>query len=136
MDSLLLEWLKDNEGRFFESPRKKAFGRKPKGFTITSIDQDRQWVKVTFEESQNPALALKFAIFDQPEGTYTNTATATGFDEGDHEVTDSDSATCRISTMVDGEIIEAVSKSTRRNIAMAAYALIGLVVYLLIRRLN
>ena len=65
MDSLLLEWLKDNEGRFFESPRKKAFGRKPKGFTITSIDQDRQWVKVTFEESQNPALALKFAMFDR-----------------------------------------------------------------------
>lgn len=75
-------------------------------------------------------------IFDQPEGTYTNTATATGFDEGGHEVTDSDSATCRISTMVGGEIIEAVSKCTRRNIAIAAYALIGLVAYLLIRRLN
>jgi len=45
-------------------------------------------------------------LFDMPEGTYTNTATATGFDEGGHEVTNSDTATCRISTMVGGEIIE------------------------------
>lgn len=45
-------------------------------------------------------------IFDQPEGSYTNTATATGFDKEGHEVTASDSAECRISTMVGGEIIE------------------------------
>ena len=73
-------------------------------------------------------------IFDQPEGTYINTATATGFDEGGHEVTDSDTATCRISTMVGGEIIEAVSKNTRRNIAVAFYSLTGLVIYFLTRR--
>jgi hypothetical protein len=65
---------------------------------------------------------------------YINTATATGFDEGGHEVTDSDTATCRISTMVGGEIIEAVPKNTRRNIAVAFYSLTGLVIYFLLRR--
>ena len=75
-------------------------------------------------------------IFDQQEGTYIDTATATGFDEGDHEVTATDSAECRISTMVGGEIIEAVSKNTRRNIAIAFYSLTGFVIYFLIRRLG
>ena len=75
-------------------------------------------------------------LLNMPEGTYTNTATATGFDEGGHEVSDSDTATCRISTMVGGEIIEAVSEYTRRVIAVTASALIGLTVYLLIRRLT
>lgn len=45
-------------------------------------------------------------LVDMPEGTYTNNATATGFDEGGHKVTDSDSATCRISIMVGGEVIK------------------------------
>ena len=54
----------------------------------------------------------------------------------DHEVTDSDSATCKISTMVGGEIIEAISEGTRRNMSAAAYALIGLVAFLLIRKLS
>ncbi len=45
-------------------------------------------------------------LFDQPEGLYINTATATGFDEGGHKVNDSDSAECRISTRVGGEIFK------------------------------
>ena len=65
MDSHLLEWLKDKQGKFFESPRKKAFRRKPKGFTITSIDQIEKRVTITFEDSQNPALPLKYAMFDR-----------------------------------------------------------------------
>jgi len=65
MDSHLVEWLKANEGRFFESPRKKAFGRNPNGFTITSVDLDNKLVTVTFEGSQDPALPLKFSMFER-----------------------------------------------------------------------
>ena len=45
-------------------------------------------------------------LLDQPEGLYSNMATATGFDEGGHEVNDSDSAECRISTRVGGEVFK------------------------------
>lgn len=65
MDSHLTEWLNANESRFFESPRKKAFGRNPNGFTITSVDMDNKHVTVTFEGSQNPELLLKFSMFDR-----------------------------------------------------------------------
>ena len=30
---------------------------------------------------------VEYILLDMPEGTYTNTATSTGFDEGGHEVT-------------------------------------------------
>jgi len=75
-----------------------------------------------------------YTLFNKSEGTYTNNATATGFDEGGHEVTASDSTTCRISTMVGGVIVEAVSKRTRRYIEVAFYSLIGLVSYVMVRR--
>lgn len=65
MDETLFQWLKDNEGRTFNSPRKDVFGRNPKSFTINSIDENKKAVRVKFEGSKYPALPLYFTMFDR-----------------------------------------------------------------------
>lgn len=65
MDATLFQWLKNNEGRTFSSPRKEIFGRKPKNFTITSIDEHKKAVRVKFEGSKYQAPPLYFTMFDR-----------------------------------------------------------------------
>jgi len=65
MDELLVQWLKNNEGRIFSSPRKEAFGRNPKRFTLTLVDEHKKAVRVKFEGSKYQALPLYFTMFDR-----------------------------------------------------------------------
>ena len=65
MDATLFQWLINNEGRVFSSPRKEIFGRNPKNFTITSIDEYKKAVRVKFEGSKYQALPLYFTMFDR-----------------------------------------------------------------------
>ena len=65
MDTSLLNWLNQNEGQFFSSPRKELFGRKPKGFSIVSISEKKEIVRVKFEGSKYRALPLYFVMFDR-----------------------------------------------------------------------
>ena len=65
MDKKVLEWLTDNEGKSFSSPRKAAFGRDPDDFLIVQVDVKAETVKVKFHKSQWPALPLHFWMFDR-----------------------------------------------------------------------
>jgi len=65
MDKKVLEWLTDNEGKSFSSPRKAAFGRDPDDFLIVQVDVKAKTVKVKFHKSQWPALPLHFWMFDR-----------------------------------------------------------------------
>jgi hypothetical protein len=67
MKAELLQWLKDNEGLFFESPRKEAFPTKKtiKGFTISKVDLGKEAVRVRFEGSTSQALPLYFVMFER-----------------------------------------------------------------------
>jgi hypothetical protein len=61
VNSKLLQWLKDKEGKSFGSPRKEIFGRKTRDFEIISVTQDR--VNIKFEGKY--ALPLLFSMFDR-----------------------------------------------------------------------
>ena len=56
----VLAWLKENEGRIFQSPRRRA-----QNFKIVNIEEKRKRVKIRFLESKYPALPLTFWMFDR-----------------------------------------------------------------------
>jgi hypothetical protein len=61
VDSKLLEWLNNNQGKTFDSPRNQLFDTKTRGFEITAVKSDR--VNIKFEEKI--ALPLLFPMFDR-----------------------------------------------------------------------
>mgnify|MGYP000954428278 CR=1 FL=1 len=60
-NSKLLEWLNNNQGKTFDSPRNQLFNTKTRGFEITAIKSDR--INIKFEEKI--ALPLLFSMFDR-----------------------------------------------------------------------
>ena len=60
-NKILLEWLNNNQDKFFSSPRNDTFGRKTRDFIITSVKADR--VNIKFEEKFS--LPLLFTMFDR-----------------------------------------------------------------------
>jgi hypothetical protein len=63
MDKRVLNWLLNNKGRVFVSPRDEAYGSHTKDFEISSIKQDRVYVK--FNGNKYVALPLVFQMFDR-----------------------------------------------------------------------
>lgn len=63
MDTRVLNWLLDNKGKVFASPRDEVYGSHTKDFKISSIGQDRVYVK--FGGKKYEALALVFQMFDR-----------------------------------------------------------------------
>jgi len=61
VNTKLLEWLNNNQGKSFDSPRNQFFDVKTRTFDIISIKSDR--VNIKFEEKI--ALPLLFAMFDR-----------------------------------------------------------------------
>jgi len=78
MNPRLLQWLKENEGKTFESPRKTVFGRRPQDFTIRFVDEEEKRVRISFSRKRTLARPLYFWMFDRtleyleknPETTY------------------------------------------------------------------
>ena len=78
MNSQLLSWLKENEGRSFVSPRNNVFGTDPQGFTIRYVDEENKLVRISFSRGNTQALPLYFWMFERtleylsesPETTY------------------------------------------------------------------
>jgi hypothetical protein len=65
MDLELLNWLKENSGRTFESPRKDVFGSNPQDLTIRYVDEEDKLVRISFSEKKTLALPLYFWMFDR-----------------------------------------------------------------------
>lgn len=63
MDKQVLNWLIENKGRVFASPRDEVFGSHTKDLKISSIGQDRVYVK--FGGKKYEALPLVFPMFDR-----------------------------------------------------------------------
>lgn len=106
-------------------------------FNVTVYDEDLNiTVLGPVDLAMGEDLTVNHTVLNQPVGTYTNTAVATGYDEGGHMVNDTDTATCRISVAVGGEIMEAVTEATRRKISVSIAILIGVAVYLMSRKLT
>lgn len=61
VNTKLLEWLNNNQGKAFDSPRSKFFNVKTRAFDILSVKSDR--VNIKFEEKI--ALPLLFSMFDR-----------------------------------------------------------------------
>lgn len=66
MDQLILRWLKENQNKWFESPRKDAFKRRrvPDDFKITYVDETDRKVGIKFRKSVYQALPLHFWMFN------------------------------------------------------------------------
>jgi len=65
MNLILLKWIKENEGKTFESPRKTVFGRNPQSFTIRYIDEKDSLVRISFSKKRTLALPLYFWMFER-----------------------------------------------------------------------
>ena len=63
MDKRVLNWLIDNKGKVFASPRDEVYGSHTKDFKISSIGRDRVYVK--FGGKKYAALALVFPMFNR-----------------------------------------------------------------------
>ncbi len=63
MDKRVLNWLLENKGKVFPSPRDEAFGSNTKDFEISSITQGRVYIK--FGGNKYEALPLVFPMFDR-----------------------------------------------------------------------
>ena len=57
------EWVVENIGSTFSSPRERVFGRSTKDFKIIRIDEEK--VSIKFEGSKYVALPLKFWMFER-----------------------------------------------------------------------
>ena len=66
MDKRVLNWLLKNKGKVFASPRNEAFGSHTKDFEISSVKQDRVYIK--FGGNKYEALPLVFQMFDRVLG--------------------------------------------------------------------
>ncbi len=65
MDASLLQWLKQNKGRQFASPRGIIFGRKPQDIILEDIREDIQEIHISFSKRKTLALPLHFWMFDR-----------------------------------------------------------------------
>jgi len=63
MDQHLLEWLKSNQNRSFESPRRTIFRTRTQRFEIVDVNEERKVVKIEFSKQHTP-LWLKFWRFE------------------------------------------------------------------------
>ena len=65
MNSTLLKWLKENEGKIFSSPRKTVFESGADDFTVIRLDENKEKVQIDFLNSATPALPLYFWMFQR-----------------------------------------------------------------------
>ena len=65
MDKRVLVWLKSHLGTVVSSPRKDVFRRNAQDFEIVDVDEQKERVKIRFEERNSPALPLTFLMFDR-----------------------------------------------------------------------
>jgi len=65
MDASLLQWLKQNKGRQYASPRGIIFGSKPQDILIEDIREDLEQVHISFSKRKTLALPLHFWMFDR-----------------------------------------------------------------------
>lgn len=65
MDQRMLQWLKANQNKWFESPRKDAFKRRraPDDFRIIGVDESDREVGIQFRKSEYDAMPLHFWMF-------------------------------------------------------------------------
>lgn len=63
MNEDLLKWLKSNQYRSLESPRKTIFGTKTQRFEIVEVNEAKQFVKVEFSKV-GTVLRLEFWRFE------------------------------------------------------------------------
>jgi len=63
MDERVLNWLHANQGKTFASPRDAIFGTKTQVFKISSVHNDRVYIK--FGNNRYEALPLVFSMFDR-----------------------------------------------------------------------
>ncbi|HDQ05098.1 MAG TPA: hypothetical protein ENN36_00050 [Candidatus Bathyarchaeota archaeon] len=57
--------MKENVGKYFDSPREAVFGRKPQGFIIRYIDEEEKLVRISFSKKRTLALPLFFWMFNR-----------------------------------------------------------------------
>jgi len=60
MDDRVLNWLKENRGKVFASPRSEVFGVRTHDFEIISLRPDRVYIR--FDGASHVALPLIFSI--------------------------------------------------------------------------
>ena len=65
MDPQLLNWLKENTGIQFPSPRRFVYGRNPQDITIEGVREDLEQVLISFSKRRTQALPLHFWMFDR-----------------------------------------------------------------------
>ena len=57
--------MKSHLGMVVSSPRKDVFRRDAQDFEIVDVDEQKERVKIGFEERNSPALPLTFSMFDR-----------------------------------------------------------------------
>ena len=62
MDPKLIEWIKNNLGKTFESPRKQIFGGRAKEFTIKKLDEEKKLIRVAFGAGNTLARAYYASV--------------------------------------------------------------------------
>ena len=60
MNTVLLAWMKANEGKIVSSPKNGA-----KNFEISEVNENKEMVKIRFEGREHLALPLTFKMFER-----------------------------------------------------------------------
>lgn len=63
MDESLVKWLKSNQNRSFESPRRTIFKRQTQRFKIIEVNEAKQFIEIEFSK-QYTVLRLEFWRFE------------------------------------------------------------------------
>lgn len=65
MDKRVLDWLKQNTGKIFRSPREEVFRSKPYPFKLVAVDEKKEVLKIDFIGGKSKALPLYFWMFNR-----------------------------------------------------------------------